>query len=73
MKKQTAPQLEKFPRQPFFKRLISAPVQAEAIINLDDVIGEIDPRIYGHSVTDMGNCLYGGLYSKNGTQLNEDV
>ncbi len=73
MKKKTSPKPEKFPRQRFFKRLISAPVQAEAIINLDDVIGEIDPRIYGHSLTYQERCLYGGLYSDDGTQVNEDV
>ena len=73
MKKHKKSQSEQFPRQPIIKRLISAPVQAEAIIDLEDVIGEIDPRIYGHSVTTMEHCLYDGVFSPDGRQTNANV
>ncbi|MBG0771229.1 MAG: hypothetical protein H0S82_05940 [Anaerolineaceae bacterium] len=50
--------VNRYPKGNLFRRLFRVELRAEAVVNLDDVIGEIDPRIYGHYLTDAEN--YGG-------------
>ena len=40
-----------YPKGNLFKRLFRIELRAEAVVNLDDVVGEIDPRIYGHFIS----------------------
>lgn len=42
--------VNQYPKGTLFKRLFRIELRAEAVVNLDDVIGEIDPRIYGHFI-----------------------
>jgi alpha-N-arabinofuranosidase len=46
-----------------------------AILRIDGekVIGEIDPRIYGHCITPQGHCIYGGIWSEDGQKVRGDV
>ena len=58
--------LNRYPRGSLFKRLFRIGLQAEAVVNLDDVVGDIDPRIYGHFVESLENGIF------HGASLNED-
>ncbi len=74
VKTQTAvKKVTRYPRENLFKRIISVHLHGEAVINLDDVVGEINPYIYGHFVEHLENCVYGGLFTEDGTALNQDV
>ncbi|MBG0770150.1 MAG: hypothetical protein H0S82_00495 [Anaerolineaceae bacterium] len=44
--------VNRYPKGNLFTRLFRVELRAEAVVNLDDVIGEIDPRIYGHFIGD---------------------
>jgi len=37
------------------------------------VLGEIDPRIYGHFIEHLGKCIYGGIWDAEKSTLNEEV
>ncbi len=63
----------RYPRENIFKRIISVNLHGEAVVNLDDVVGEINPYIYGHFVEHLENCVYGGLFTQDGSTLNQDV
>ncbi len=63
----------RYPRENIFKRLVSSALHAQAIVNLDHVIGEIDPHIYGHFVEHLEDCIYGGIFTTDGSQMNPDV
>lgn len=69
----TAKKVTRYPRENLFKRIISVHLHGEAVINLDDVVGEINPYIYGHFVEHLENCVYGGLFTADGSALNQDV
>ena len=64
---------KRYPRRNFFKRLFPIPLKSEALVYLDEVVGEIDPRIYGHFVEHLENCVYGGVFTADGDALNSDV
>jgi alpha-N-arabinofuranosidase len=44
---------EHYPEMGWIKRWMSVNLRAEAVIHLDEVEGEIDPRLYGLSVPDL--------------------
>jgi alpha-N-arabinofuranosidase len=52
--------VNRYPRGSLFKRLFRINLQAEAVVNLDDVVGEIDPRIYGHFVESQEKSITDG-------------
>ncbi len=66
-------QQEIYPRGSFLKRLFRGTVKGEVVIHLDEVVGEIDPHIYGHFVEHLENCVYGGVFTPDGETLNPDV
>jgi len=58
--------VNQYPKGNLFTRLFRVELRAEAVVNLDDVIGEIDPRIYGYfladaEVTDLFKALHPSL------------
>jgi len=59
--------MDHYPETGWIRRLFRIDLKAEAVVNLDDVVGEIDPRIYGH----FAGCLENGLY--DGSEQNQDV
>jgi alpha-N-arabinofuranosidase len=63
----------RYPRENIFKRLLSNQIHAEAVVDLDDVLGKINPNIYGHFVEHLENCVYGGIFTPDGSNMNEDV
>lgn len=48
--------VNRYPKGNLFKRLFRIELRAEAVVNLDDVVGEIDPRIYGQFMADPNTC-----------------
>lgn len=56
----------------FFCRL-APPVKAAVHLDLSKALGEVDPMIYGHFVEHLENCVYGGIWDKDGKNLNQDV
>jgi len=53
-----------------FKR---GPLHAEVEVDAGAVIGEINPHVYGHFVEHLERCIYGGLWSEDGSRLREDT
>lgn len=52
---------------------------AEIVVDAREVLGEIDPKIYGHFIEHLGRCVYGGIWvgacskTPNRYGLREDV
>ncbi|GAI11507.1 unnamed protein product, partial [marine sediment metagenome] len=40
-------------------------------VDLERVIGKIDPNIYGHFIEHLGRCIYGGIYEE-GSRLSDE-
>ncbi|MBG0788839.1 MAG: hypothetical protein H0S79_27425, partial [Anaerolineaceae bacterium] len=57
---QKAQRVNRYPKGNLFKRLFRIELRAEAVVNLDDVVGEIDPRIYGQSIAGLDACGWAG-------------
>ncbi len=34
-------------------------------VDVERVIGKIDPNIYGHFIEHLGRCIYGGIYEED--------
>ncbi|GAI33441.1 unnamed protein product, partial [marine sediment metagenome] len=41
-------------------------------VDLERVIGKIDPNIYGHFIEHLGRCIYGGIYEENSALSDEN-
>ncbi len=52
--------VNRYPKGNLFKRLFRIELRAEAVVNLDDVVGEIDPRLYGQFMADPDACGWAG-------------
>ncbi|RPH62871.1 MAG: hypothetical protein EHM81_01305 [Chloroflexi bacterium] len=46
---------------------------AEAEIRAEAVVGEIHPFIYGQFIEHLERCVYGGLWTQDGSAVREDV
>lgn len=42
-------------------------------IDAEKQIGEINPYIYGHFIEHLETCIYGGIWSQDGSRLREDT
>jgi alpha-L-arabinofuranosidase len=56
----------------FFGKL-APPVKASVHVDSGKTLGTINPMIYGHFVEHLENCVYGGIWDKDGKNLNQDV
>jgi alpha-N-arabinofuranosidase len=63
----------RYPKGSFWKRLLAPTFTGQAVVELDSIVGEIDPRVYGHFVEHLENCVYGGIFSEDGSRMNTDV
>ncbi|MBI9044678.1 MAG: hypothetical protein JEZ06_09345 [Anaerolineaceae bacterium] len=63
--------------KPAFKlkipKFLQKPLKAEIKISPDTVIGEINPFVYGHFVEHLENCVYDGIWKKDGSELRKDT
>ena len=48
-------------------------LKASVEIDAKNVIGLIDPFIYGHFIEHLERCIYGGLWTDDGSVVREDV
>jgi len=46
---------------------------ASVIINSIAVVGQINPRVYGHFIEHLESCLYGGIWTADGRQMRQDT
>ena len=49
------------------------PIKTDIVIHYDDVIGEIDPNVYGQFIEHLEDCIYGGIWAPDGSALREDT
>jgi alpha-N-arabinofuranosidase len=49
------------------------PLKAEVQVDAREVIGEIHPYVYGHFVEHLERCVYGGIWTEDGSRLREDT
>jgi alpha-N-arabinofuranosidase len=70
---QKASQPTRYPKGKFWKQILAPVFTGQAVVHLDSVTGEIDPRVYGHFVEHLENCVYGGIFTLDGREMNADV
>lgn len=58
--------------QRFFYKF-KPPLKAFLKIHSGEPSGTIDPKIYGHFVEHLENCVYGGIWDAEGKSINKDV
>lgn len=54
-------------------RFLQRPLKAEVNVDAEAVIGDIHPHVYGHFVEHLERCVYGGIWTEDGTDLREDT
>jgi alpha-N-arabinofuranosidase len=53
--------------------LSKRPFKVDVHLDAETVIGEINPYIYGHFVEHLERCVYGGIWTEDGSVLREDT
>ena len=61
------------PPAPRPMRLFQRPLKTEVLLEAERVHGEIDPYIYGHFIEHLERCVYGGLWTEDGSALRADT
>jgi alpha-N-arabinofuranosidase len=54
-------------------RFLQRPLRAEIQVDAGAVIGEINPYVYGQFVEHLERCVYGGLWTDDGSRLRDDT
>lgn len=54
-------------------RWLQRPLTTEVEVDGETPLGYIDRRVYGHFVEHLERCVYGGVWSEDGTRLREDT
>jgi len=54
-------------------RFLQRPMQVEASVDADQVIGPIHPHAYGHFIEHLEDCIYGGIWNEDGSALRPDT
>jgi len=54
-------------------RFLQRPLKAGVEVDAQAVVGEIHPHVYGHFVEHLERCVYGGVWTEDGTRLREDT
>jgi len=54
-------------------RWLSRPLQASVEVPADAVIGPINPFVYGHFIEHLERCIYGGIWTEDGSHLRPDT
>jgi alpha-N-arabinofuranosidase len=52
---------------------MSAALRALIEIDVDEIIGEIHPHVYGHFIEHLDGCVYGGLWDSERQKFRDDV
>ncbi len=60
-------------KAPFLAKLLGRKIRAIVRIDADKEIGEIHPAIYGHFVEHLERCVYGGIWTEDGSRVREDT
>ncbi len=60
-------------KTPFLTKLLGRKIRAVVRIDADKQIGEINPYVYGQFVEHLERCVYGGIWSEDGSHLREDT
>lgn len=55
------------------RRLFTAPMRAEAELDLTAEGAPVDRRIYGHFIEHLERCIYGGIWTEDGSKLRQDT
>lgn len=54
-------------------RFFQFPLKSDVEIDTNTVVGNINPYIYGHFVEHLERCVYGGIWSEDGSRLRPDT
>ncbi len=55
------------------RRMFQRPLAATVEVNPEDVVGEINPHVYGHFAEHLERCVYGGIWNADGSQVRSDT
>jgi alpha-N-arabinofuranosidase len=65
---------ERYPGQSGWRRFWPArPLPAQVRLDAGALIGEIDPFVYGHFIEHLERCIYGGIWTGDGSSLRQDT
>lgn len=57
----------------FKRKLFSLPISAKVSLFPEETIGRISPNIYGQFIEHLEDCIYGGIWTKDGSELRTDT
>ncbi len=60
-------------RRAHLPRFLRRSLRAEVEVDAEAVIGEVHPYVYGHFVEHLERCVYGGVWTGDGSRLREDT
>lgn len=60
-------------KAPLLAKILGRKIRAIVRIDAEKEIGEINPYIYGHFVEHLERCVYGGIWSEDGSRIREDT
>ncbi|MCD4672286.1 MAG: hypothetical protein K8R77_06465, partial [Anaerolineaceae bacterium] len=49
------------------------PIRATVRVDANEVIGEVHPEVYGHFIEHLERCVYGGIWTEDGSALRSDT
>jgi alpha-N-arabinofuranosidase len=61
------------PRPRRLSRLLQRPLVASVEVDAGEVIGEINPWVYGQFTEHLERCVYDGIWTRDGSALREDT
>ena len=54
-------------------KFLRRPIKATVRVDADEVIGEVQPEVYGQFIEHLERCIYGGIWTEDGSALRPDT
>lgn len=70
---QTASTAADAPRKWKLPKFLRRPFKATVHVDADKVTGQVQPEVYGHFIEHLERCIYGGIWTEDGSALRPDT
>lgn len=61
------------PRKWKLPKFLRRPFKATVHVDADKVMGQVQPEVYGHFIEHLERCIYGGIWTEDGSALRPDT
>ena len=61
------------PRKWKLPKFLRRPFKATVHVDADKVLGQVQPEVYGHFIEHLERCIYGGIWTEDGSALRPDT